>query len=94
MTVLETTPLVPTLSSLDLAIAEAASLKVRSDLMLEVQRCIQSRGWTPEQAAKALRQTLPQMQNLMNGEISRFTAEQLIQLLCKAGCRVEVSVSK
>lgn len=80
-------------SVLDVAIAEAASLRIRTDLMLELQHCIHRRGWTPAQAAIALRQTLPQMQNLMNGEISRFTTEQLIELLSKVGCRVQVSVT-
>lgn len=94
VTVLKTPVLLAESTSLDMAIAEAASLKVRTDLMLELQHCLQSRGWTPEQAAKALRQTLPQMQNLMNGELSRFTTEQLIQMLCKVGCQVHFSVSE
>ncbi len=72
--------------------AEAASLKVRTDLMLTLQECIEQRGWNAAEAAIALRQTLPQMQNLMNGELSRFTTEQLIAFLSKLGCQVRVSV--
>ncbi|WP_008319200.1 helix-turn-helix domain-containing protein [Leptolyngbya sp. PCC 6406] len=93
MTVLEPPALDWDQDILDLAMAEAASLKIRTDLMLELQHCIQNRGWTPVEAAIALRQTSPQMQNLMNGELSRFTTEQLIQLLCKVGCQVRVSVT-
>lgn len=74
------------------AIAEAETLQIRTDLMLALQQAIQQRGWTPEQAAKALKQTLPRMQNLMNGEISRFSIEQLIQLLALIGQEVHVSV--
>ena len=79
-------------SLLESVMAEAASLKVRTDLMLTLQECIEQRGWSPAEAAIALRQTLPQMQNLMNGELSRFTTEQLIAFLSKLGCQVRVSV--
>ena len=76
----------------DCAIAEAKSLRVRTDLMLALQNSIEQRGWSPDQAAKLLKQTLPRMQNLMNGEISRFSTEQLIQLLSLVGLEVRVSV--
>lgn len=79
-------------TSADYAIAEAETLQIRTDLMLALQQAIYQHGWTPEQAAKALKQTLPRMQNLMNGEVSRFTVEQLIQLLALVGQEVHVSV--
>ncbi|MBE7386204.1 MAG: XRE family transcriptional regulator [Leptolyngbya sp. SIO1E4] len=75
-----------------LMISEVECLQVRTDLMLRLQRHIQQQGWTPEQAARVLKQTLPRMQNLMNGEISRFSVEQLIQLLAGVGLHVQVSV--
>ena len=74
------------------AIAEAETLQIRTALMLSLQEAIAQRGWTPEEAAKALKQTLPRMQNLINGEISRFSIEQLIQLLNLTGRGVQISV--
>ena len=74
------------------AIAEAETLQIRTDLMLALQRVIQRRGWSAEEAARALKQTRPRIQNLMNGEISRFSVEQLIQLLTLVGHEVHVSV--
>jgi predicted XRE-type DNA-binding protein len=76
------------------AIAEAEALQIRTALMLSLQEAIYQRGWTPEEAAKALKQTLPRMQNLINGEISRFSIEQLIQLLALTGHGVQISVIK
>jgi predicted XRE-type DNA-binding protein len=90
---LATYPQLSDQETLAFAIAEAESLKIRTDLMLEVQHYIRYQGWDAEEAAVALRQTLPQMQNLLNGEISRFTAEQLIQLLCRLGRHVQVMVT-
>lgn len=75
-----------------MAIAEAETLQIRTALMLSLQQAIAQRGWTPEEAAKVLKQTLPRMQNLMNGEISRFSIEQLIQLLAMTGRAVQVAV--
>jgi len=74
------------------AIAEAETLQIRTDLMLALQGAIQRRGWSPDEAAKALRLARPRIQNLMNGEISRFSVEQLIQLLTLVGQEVHISV--
>lgn len=76
----------------DFMAADTQNLQIRTDLMLGLQHYIQQQGWTPEQAARALRQTLPRMQNLMNGEISRFSVEQLIQLMTLAGLHVQISI--
>jgi|GEM_PF-1176442 len=76
----------------DYANAEAETLQIRTALMLSLQQAIEQRGWSPEVAAKALKQTLPRMQNLMNGEISRFSIEQLIQLLALIGREVHIAV--
>lgn len=76
----------------DFAIADTYSLQIRTDLLLGLQRYIQQQGWSPEQAAKAMRQTRPRIQNLMNGEISRFSIEQLVQLSALVGLRVHLSI--
>ncbi|MEM9116811.1 MAG: XRE family transcriptional regulator [Cyanobacteria bacterium P01_F01_bin.56] len=76
----------------ELATAEAETLQIRTALMLSLQQAIEQREWTPADAAKALRQTLPRMQNLLNGEISRFSIEQLIQLLAIIGREVQILV--
>ncbi|RZM78815.1 helix-turn-helix domain-containing protein [Leptolyngbya iicbica] len=73
-------------------IGETETLQIRTALMLSLQEAIAQQGWTPEEAAKALKQTLPRMQNLINGEISRFSIEQLIQLLALTGRGVQISV--
>lgn len=78
--------------TLDLEMAELESLRIRTELMLALREYIQQRRWTPEEAARAFRQSYPRMQNLMNGEISRFSAEDLIHLLTKAGLTIQMSV--
>lgn len=84
--------LVSDYEALDLEIAELESLRIRTELMLSLRQYIQRNEWTVEEAAKAFRQSSPRMQNLINGEISRFSVEDLIHLLTKAGLSIDISV--
>lgn len=72
--------------------SEAASLKVRADLMLDLRKYILSQGWTQEQAAAFFSETQPRISNLMNGEVGRFSTDKLINMLAKAGMEVRVEV--
>jgi predicted XRE-type DNA-binding protein len=72
--------------------AETANLKVRTELMLVLQRHLRNQGWTLEQAAQTLSENPIRLENLINGEISRFTSEQLINLLAKVGLQVRIDV--
>ena len=69
---------------------EAANLKVRADLMLDLRRYIQERGWTQAEAASFLGETQPRISNLLKGEISRFSVDKLINMLARAGIQVRV----
>ena len=69
---------------------EAANLKVRTDLMLDLRRYIQERGWTQAEAATFFSETQPRISNLLKGEVSRFSIDKLINLLARAGLEVHV----
>ena len=71
---------------------EAASLKVRADLMLDLRKYIETRGWTQRQAAVFFGESQPRISNLMKGEISRFSVDKLINMLTRAGMQVEIYV--
>ena len=73
---------------------EAANLKVRADLMLDLRKYILQQRWTQEEAAVFLGETQPRISNLMNGELGRFSVDKLIKLLARAGMEVEVGVKK
>jgi predicted XRE-type DNA-binding protein len=76
----------------ELGLVESESLMARTDLMLEIQHYIKTQEWSLEEAAIALQETKPRLQNLMNGESTQFTVEQLIGILAKAGMRVRIEV--
>ena len=73
---------------------EAANLKVRADLMLDLRRYILERGWTQAEAATFFAETQPRISNLLKGEISRFSIDKLINLLVRAGLEVHVETKR
>jgi predicted XRE-type DNA-binding protein len=80
-------------SDLGFAPAEAENLKIRADLMLALREQIQTQGWSIDQAADALQATTACVEDLLQGEIDRFTVDQLIQMLTQCGCQVAVQVT-
>lgn len=69
---------------------EAANLKVRADLLLDLRQYILARGWTQADAADFFGETQPRISNLLKGEISRFSIDKLINMLARAGLRVRL----
>ena len=71
---------------------EAANLKIRADLMLDLRTFIENKGWTQAQTAAFFGETQPRISNLMKGEIRRFSVDKLINMLARAGMQVKVDV--
>jgi predicted XRE-type DNA-binding protein len=80
-------------ADLGFAPAEAENLKIRADLILALRERIQTQGWSIEQAATALQATTACVEDLLQGEIDRFTVDQLLQMLTQCGCQVAVQVT-
>ena len=73
---------------------EAEHLRIRADLMLEVERIIEGRGLTQAEAAKLLHVTQPRISDLMRGKIERFSIDTLVEMLSRAGADVTVKVRR
>ncbi|SHT82665.1 helix-turn-helix domain-containing protein [Mycobacteroides abscessus subsp. abscessus] len=59
---------------------EAENLRVRSELMMAIEKKITDRGWTQTQAAEALGLTQPRASDLLRGKISKFSIEALVDI--------------
>jgi len=70
----------------------ARNLQIRSSLMIELARFIQSRNLTQVAAAKYFGVSQPYISDLMNGRIDRVSIDKLITLLDRAGQSVNISV--
>jgi predicted XRE-type DNA-binding protein len=72
---------------------EAANLKIRADLMIDLCKFIRSQQWTQAEAATFFGETQPRISNLMNGDIDRFGIDKLVQMLSQAGMDVRILVT-
>ncbi len=72
--------------------AEAASLLLRSELMLAVRETITKNGWTQQEAAKRLGIHQPGISDLFQGRMGKFSVETLMDWLDKLGKKVVVTV--
>jgi predicted XRE-type DNA-binding protein len=74
--------------------ATRANLKLRSELMIEIERHIKREGWTQAKAAKRLGVTQPRISNLTRGKINAFSLDTLIRMAVAAGLRVSMKIRK
>lgn len=73
---------------------EAASMKARSALMMELSAAIQERGMTQSEAAKVFGVTQPRISDLVRGKINLFSLDTLMDMAATAGMAPMVKVTK
>ena len=69
---------------------EAAIMKVRSALMMEIRNCIVRSGIDPAQAADRFGVTPSRSADLVGGKIHLFETDALVAMAASAGLRVEM----
>ena len=69
---------------------EAEYLKVRAELMLNLQKVITARGLKQAKAAELLGVTQPRVSDLMRGRIDLFSIDTLIDMLARFGIRTKL----
>ncbi len=69
---------------------EAEHLRIRSDLLIQLQKTISSRRLKQAEAAKLLGVTQPRVSDLMRGRIDLFSVDTLIDMLARLGIRVRL----
>lgn len=72
---------------------EAAKLKIRSQLMVEISEWIKARSLKQEDAAELLGISRPRVSDVMTGKIDRFTIDALVDLLERTGKHITVKVA-
>lgn len=73
---------------------EAASLKVRAELMAELEKYIRAQRLTQRRAAEQFGVTQPRISNLMQGKIGLFSVDTLIDMVAHAGLSVDVRIKR
>ena len=73
---------------------EAQNLLLRSELMTRIERHVKASGLNQKEAAAQLGVTQPRLNDLLKGKIEKFSLDALVNMLGRAGMRVELSVRK
>lgn len=68
--------------------AKAEHLRIRSDLLIQLQKAISTRRLKQADTAKLLGVTQPRVSDLMRGRIDLFSVDTLIDMLARLGIRV------
>ena len=69
---------------------EAANLTARGLLMIAIEQRIREEGWTQTEAAARLHVTQPRVSDLLNGKISKFSLDALVNMLAPVGLTFDV----
>jgi len=69
---------------------EAANLKAKSELMHKLINLINRRKWTQVVAAKHCGLTHPRLNDLLNGRISHFSLDALVNIAAALGQKVHI----
>ena len=71
---------------------EAVNLKLRSELMDQIEALIRKNGWTQAEAARRCGVSQPRINDLLRGRISRFSLDALVNMLTDAGLEVDFRI--
>ena len=74
--------------------AEAANMRLRSELMIAVQEAVGGWGLTQVEAAGQLEVTQPRLNDLLRGRVGKFSLDALILLAERAGLSVRVQIER
>lgn len=69
---------------------EAEHLRIRSALMAALKRLLEERNLNQTDAAELLDVSQPRISDLVRGKIDLFSIDTLVDMLARAGVRVEV----
>ncbi len=73
--------------------AEAANMKLRSELMIRIREQIVDWKTTQALAARRLGITQPRLNDLLRGRINKFSLDALVALAANAGLVVRLNIA-
>lgn len=73
---------------------EAAAIKLKASLHAEILLIVEKRKLKPRQLEKLLDQPQPRISELLNGKISKMSAEKLAGYLSRLGVEIKISAYK
>jgi len=72
---------------------EAENLRLRAQLLVELERTLDARVRTQAEAARLLGVQQPRISDIVRGRVERFSLDALVNMLAKLGRHVHIEVS-
>ena len=72
---------------------ESLNMKLRANLIHEIRAKVEAEGWSQSETAKKLGITQPRVSDLMNGKLSKFSLDALVNMLGTLGSKIELKVA-
>lgn len=72
----------------------AENLKIRSQLMIAIRRIVEESGLKQTEAAELFGTTQPRVSDVVRGKIDEFTIDSLVNMLSRAGVRLELRLEQ
>jgi predicted XRE-type DNA-binding protein len=71
---------------------EAAELTIKSDIFLAIRSAIDAAGHTQRDLCRILGEHQPQISNLVNGRISKFSIDRLLRYASRLGLKTTLKI--
>ncbi len=72
--------------------AEAASMKAKADLMIQIGEIIRAKGWKQAEAASHCGVNQPRVNDLLRGRVSKFSLDALVDIAAALGRTVQITL--
>jgi predicted XRE-type DNA-binding protein len=73
---------------------EAAVLKIKADLMIEIEKAMKAQKLTQARAAEVMGVPRPRLNRMIHGRFDGITIDKMVQMLERTGKHVSVKVGK
>ena len=76
----------------DLDLADANKLRIKTGLVVEIRKAMQSLGLNQHEAAKRMGITQPKVSDMMRGNFANLSERKLMDCLTRLGYDIEIKV--
>ncbi|MEQ8485576.1 MAG: helix-turn-helix transcriptional regulator [Pseudomonadales bacterium] len=73
---------------------EAAVLKIKADLMIEIEKVMKAKKLTQTRAAEIMGVPRPRLNRMLHGRFDGITIDKMVQMLERSGKHVSIKVDK
>lgn len=85
---------IPVAGTIGESSAYTENMKLRSTLIIAIEKHVKAQGWTQAEAAHRLGVTQPRISDLLRHKLNVFGLDSLVNMVAAAGLRIEVRVAQ